>query len=559
MSLEDSNTPAPPGARHGNTSRRGGQSGRTPLLIGLVLLLVVGVIGYFVLGRGGDDPKASDCVSEKVTLTTAPALEAVVKKAVASIEKSEPCTDVKLTVGTVKDVVSTLGDPDAKVPEIWIPDSPTWKGQLAAAGWTGTEVADVVAQTPVGLVGGPTSQAPPTWSAVLDGGRLSMADPSADGASALTLLAPFAEAKQTGQTVEEVGQKIVPVAQTYGERAVAGDVLTSDLTTISATTTQLVPATEQSYLAARRTNDQIVFVAPKSGVPMLKFPIISVKRGGLDVLASQRDPSGRFGRSLSRWFSSAEGRDAVAQAELRGADGEPLTGGIGLGSAKTLPLPDQKTTDEALRQWRVLSVPSSLLAVMDLSGSMKEMIGDTTRIQLAANAALVALDVLPDHARVGSWGFSKNRGGEGQSWQEYVPLMRLDAEAGDGLTGREFLKKDTAELPGRVRGGTGIIDTVLAAYKEAQNKWDPAYFNSVVFFTDGAADDTSSLKLPQLIEKLKQLNDPARPVKVIILGISQDADSPELAQIAAATGGQNYLVLNPDDILGVLAQAVLNR
>ena len=30
-------------------------------------------------------------------------------------------------------------------------------------------------------------------------------------------------------------------------------------------------------------------------------------------------------------------------------------------------------------------------------------------------------------------------------------------------------------------------------------------------------------------------------------------------QIAAATGGQNYLVNNPNEILGVLAQALLNR
>ena len=30
-------------------------------------------------------------------------------------------------------------------------------------------------------------------------------------------------------------------------------------------------------------------------------------------------------------------------------------------------------------------------------------------------------------------------------------------------------------------------------------------------------------------------------------------------QIAAATGGQKYVVTNPNEILGVLAQALLNR
>jgi len=103
------------------------------------------------------------------------------------------------------------------------------------------------------------------------------------------------------------------------------------------------------------------------------------------------------------------------------------------------------------------------------------------------------------------------------------------------------------------------MDTTLAAYKYAQEKWDPAWFNSVVIFTDGASDDSSSLSLDSLVNQLTSLRDPAKPVKVIIIGISQDADTGELDQIATATGGQNYLVNNPDEILGVLASALLNR
>ena len=103
------------------------------------------------------------------------------------------------------------------------------------------------------------------------------------------------------------------------------------------------------------------------------------------------------------------------------------------------------------------------------------------------------------------------------------------------------------------------MDTTLAAYKHAQEMWDPAWFNSVVIFTDGASDDSSSLSLDALVNQLKSLRDPAKPVKVIIIGISDDADTGELEQIAAATGGQNYLVTNPNEILGVLASALLNR
>ncbi|WP_374458130.1 substrate-binding domain-containing protein [Nocardioides sp.] len=558
MSLDDS-TPAPESADNpGHAKRRPGLTGNPLLLVGLALLLVIGLVGFFAL-RGGDDSEAADCVSEQVTLTTAPVMESLVEQAVKDVNADEPCIDIKVTSGTVKDVVALLADPNAELPEIWIPDSPTWKGQLTSAGWTGTPVADVLAQTPVGLVGGPAAKAPASWAAALDGGSLAMADPSAQGASALALLAPYAEMKTTGETPASIEEKTVPVAQTYGERAVAGGSSETDLTTISATSTQLVPATEQAYLAARRSNDQLTLVAPATGVPMLQFPLIDVNRGSKDILASGGDLSARVGRAMARWFTSSAGVEAIAEAELRGPDGTALPEGIGMGDSKILPKVPQKTTDDTLRQWRVLSVPSSILAVVDLSGSMKMAIGDTTRIGLAVQASQVALDAFPAQARIGIWGFSKNRGANGASWEEYATLDRLDAPAADGQTHGDVVRSEADKLVSRVKGGTGVMDTTLAAYKYAQEKWDPAWFNSVVIFTDGASDDSSSLTLESLVNQLKSIRDPAKPVKVIIIGISQDADTGELDQIAAATGGQNYLVNNPNEILGVLASALLNR
>ena len=150
------------------------------------------------------------------------------------------------------------------------------------------------------------------------------------------------------------------------------------------------------------------------------------------MLASGGDLSARVGRALGRWFASSAGVEAIAAAELRGPDGAALPNDIGLGSAPVLAKVAQKTTDDTLRQWRVLSVPSSILAVVDLSGSMKMAIGDTTRIGLAVTASQVALDAFPAQARIGIWGFSKNRGENGASYAEYSPLERLDAPAADG-------------------------------------------------------------------------------------------------------------------------------
>lgn len=558
MSQDDSTAPeSAPNAPA--AERRSGLAGRVPMLVGLALLLVIGAVAFVVLTGGNEETEAADCVSEKVTLTTAPVMEGLVNEAVKDVNADEPCIDIVVTAGSVKDVVALLADPNAELPEIWIPDSPTWKGQLTAAGWTGTPIAEVLAQTPVGLIGGPAAKAPASWTGALGGGTLAMADPSAEGASALALLAPYAERKQTGETALSIEEKTVPVAQTYGERVVAGASTETDLSTISASSTQLVPATEQAYLTARRSNDQINLVAPNTGAPMLQYPLVDVNRGTKDILASGGDLSARVGRALTRWFTSGAGVEAIAAAELRGPDGAPLANGIGLGDAKVLDTVEQKITDDTLRQWRVLAVPSSILAVVDLSGSMKTSIGDTTRIQLANQASQLALDAFPDQARIGIWGFSKNRGADGASWAEYATLDRLDADAGAAGTHGDVVRSEANKLVGRVRGGTGVMDTTLAAYKYAQEKWDPAWFNSVVIFTDGASDDSSSLSLESLVNQLTSLRDPAKPVKVIIIGISDDADTGELDQIAAATGGQNYLVKDPNEILGVLASALLNR
>src|SRR6478609_597910 len=391
MSLDDSTAPETASAT-ADGSGGAGRSAKTFVLGGLALALVVGLVGFFTVRGASGEPEGADCISEVVTLTTAPVMEDLVKQAVKDVNKDEPCIDITVTAGTVKDVVASLADPNAKLPEIWIPDSPTWKGQLTAAGWTGSPIAEVLAQTPVGLIGGPAAKAPASWVSALDGGALAMADPSAEGASALALLAPYAEAKQTKETPQSIEEKTVPVAQTYGERAVAGSVNETDLSTISASSTQLVPATEAAYLAARRSNDQLSLVAPQTGVPMLKFPLIDVNRGSGDILATGGDLSARVGRALTRWFTSSAGVEAIAAAELRGPDGAPLPDAIGLGDAKVLPTVAQQTTDDTLRQWRVLSVPSSILAVVDLSGSMKMAIGDTTRIGLAVTASQVALD-----------------------------------------------------------------------------------------------------------------------------------------------------------------------
>lgn len=553
MSHNDSTMPATEGALAPN--KVGGRLRRRlrkPLIVGVAVTLMS------TLAACGDEDASANCVTDEILLTAAPAMKDLVDTAAKAVAAEQECMEFKVSEGTVKDVIALLNDPDATMPELWIPDSPTWQGQLSAAGWSGTAIADSIAQTPVGLASGPSARPPASWTEVLTSGRLSMGDPSADGASALALLAPYAEMKKTGNTQQAVQELIVPVAQSFGERNIEGGATGNDLTAIGATSTQFVPVTEQGYLTARRSNDQLTLVAPQTGVAMLEYPIIRVSKGGGGLLSggTREDLSSRAGRAMSHWFSSNEGQAAVVEAEFQ-VPGAESSEGTGLSTAKRLPEVGQTTTDEALRNWRVVSVPSSMLVVFDLSLSMRRDMGGASRYETAAGASATALDVLPDLARIGLWGFSKNRV-DGKAWEEFVPMRTLSEQVGD-TTQREVLRAQTASLRSELAFGTGLYDTLVDAYRAALENWDQAYFNSVVVFTDGAHDDTSEISLEGLIKQIEGMRDPAKPIKVVIVGMSEESESSELTQVANLTGGLPFIVRRPEDILGVLSQALMNR
>jgi secreted protein with Ig-like and vWFA domain len=114
-------------------------------------------------------------------------------------------------------------------------------------------------------------------------------------------------------------------------------------------------------------------------------------------------------------------------------------------------------------------------------------------------------------------------------------------------------------LPDRLGGATGLYDTTLAAFKEVQDSYDPNFSNSVILLTDGQNEDDNSISLQGLLAELKALEDPARPVLILTIGITEDADADSLQQIADATGGTSYVAESAADISTVFVDAVASR
>jgi hypothetical protein len=175
---------------------------------------------------------------------------------------------------------------------------------------------------------------------------------------------------------------------------------------------------------------------------------------------------------------------------------------------------------------------------------------------------MTGLNLFPNNASIGGWAFGIDKGGPGQDWKWMSPIKRLDANSAGGGTHRDQLGRAVQRglAPSQLGGGTGLYDTTLAAFKEVQNSYDPNYSNSVIIMTDGQNEDPDSISLDELLSELKSLEDPARPVLILTIGISDDADTDALEQIAEATpGGSTYVAETPEDIQNVFVDAIQAR
>jgi len=89
--------------------------------------------------------------------------------------------------------------------------------------------------------------------------------------------------------------------------------------------------------------------------------------------------------------------------------------------------------------------------------------------------------------------------------------------------------------------------------------WDPRSVNSVVLLTDGQNQDSNGISLDALIEQLKGLVDPKRPIQVIAIGIGDDVSEAELTRITSTTGGGTFIARDPSAIGPIFIKALSLR
>lgn len=517
------------------------------LAIGLIVLVVGGI---FASGKaktlfGGCSDTANYSVAADASIAP------VVKKVIESrSEKDLGCSTFTVTAAESTATVSAVAT-GRNAPSIWIPDSSYW---LQRAGQSTGAIVDTpsasVAATPVTIVGRQGDvPAFDSWLELLTAQGVRMGNPLTDGVSLAPLTAALAEAS----TPDQVEAALVPLAQSQGSRS--GDENVDARLAAVAKDGGVAIASEQQMISYQQRNPDVKLAGevPATGAVVMNYPIAATEPAG-----PKHGDAVEAAKRLADAFASDEGKAALSEAGFRQPDMAPLDQNRGVGQVQTLTVADQSKVNTAVKNFAKLALPIRTLAVADVSGSMNIQAGSQTRMQLMISAGGNGLTLFNDNAALGLWAFSTNLDGPGKDYRELVPIRKM-GEASEGISQRQQIAQSVLSLPALIGGATGLYDTVLAAWRKVKESYDPGAINSVILLTDGANEDPGSISLDELLATFQREQDPARPVQVVTIGITKDADAPVLQKISAATQSSSFIAENPADIPGVFVKALRAR
>jgi hypothetical protein len=547
--------------KHSSAVTKSNNNNRRPLYLTAAGLLVLSLGAVFVVRSFGSESGADgflgggSChdktqIRLSVTPEIQPLLENAAKSLAARKDDAAACLQFTITAAPSAKVARDIANNAEGRPDLWVPDSSLWVSQADDGQQLPTVAVPSIATSPLVMVGRSDNFADTSsWLGTFAKARPALLDPLTQSPGALALLAIQAERAKTSATENQVGLITVPLAQQLGSMAKPYTDVNGLLGRAGQPGSQLVvPASEQSFVKYQdeHPDSELKAIVPRTGTLLLDYPIVVTSSSNEEVYS---DAGKALGEELIN-NSIAQARDDLGFRDALVSD---LGGGRGVGGVSRLTAPSTAAIEKVLADWTRLSLSAHSLAVIDVSGSMAEKVGNKTRMQLTVEAAVGGLKLFPDNAALGLWTFSTKIGKSNADFRELVPIAKL--------TSAQRQKITTALAPQQAikGGGTGLYDTAIAAVQAVRAGYDSSAVNAVLLFTDGKNDDPGSHTLAQTVATLKALKDPARPVRIIALGMGPDADLNELQALATATGGQAYVAKNPQDLQTVFINALQSR
>ena len=256
------------------------------------------------------------------------------------------------------------------------------------------------------------------------------------------------------------------------------------------------------------------------------------------------------------WLQQPAQQESFTDAGFRTFDGQPgapLTRANGMlpdGPSTILDPPAPAVLAEVQRSWDELRKRAHVLFVMDVSGSMGGIVESAglTKLALAQEAAIGALDGFATDDEVGLWAFSTERGPSGEPWVELQPVAPAAAAVPEMRSAIAAMVAD---------GGTALYATLRRAQSSMLADLDTGRINAIILLSDGRNEYPPDDDLPRLLDQLEG-ESVDTSVRDFTIGYGEGADPAALTAIADASRGAYYEANDPTSIERVLTSVLSN-
>jgi von Willebrand factor type A domain len=532
---------------------------RRPVLwISAAVLVVVALVsaGVAVADRGSDEAKpgsssllaASTC-DRTLRVVTASSFAPVLAALQPALATGKDCIALDTVVVDGRSAADRVAEREA---DVWIPDDVSWAavargGLLAEEGQGGS--GTVLATSPIYLVTDPgtatrVTAAGGSWLGLSglvanarSGVRLAVRDPNGSG-DGMVGAGSLGEAVWIKRGMDASSAALSAALKQTRTVLGAGPALPNRTGEVG-----LVP--EYALLAKPRPAGTTVLTGTDY-TGLLRY-------GWLPSAAAVGTPE--RAAALDRLLAvlkSPSSTAAYAAAKLRRPDGPAPAGATGLPAltGKPMVVLEAHHVDHVFAAWYVQDRRSSILLAVDVSGSMQQPAPGTGTplIQLVQQGCLAVGQMLPDQSSLGLWAFGSQLDPP-RDYRVLLPTAALTEGQRAGLSGA--VGKLTAE-----QTGTGLYDTILAAYKSATASYRGGVANEVVVFTDGRnQDDAGSIDIGQLTAGLKAATDPKRPVQLTVVAFGAAPDATALQTAIGPVNGYVSAVQTADQVAAAFLHA----
>jgi hypothetical protein len=526
------------------------------ILFAVGLLVFLGALGGLYYLRAGEPtvvaPSEDGTCPRTVRVVTSASFAPVLATLAPRLERAANCVHVQADVADGRIGAERVKQLNA---DVWIPDDAAWAGvardiEIAQDHVVGS--GTVLAESPIYMITDANTAAHieesgGSWLALANllsarkNVRLAVRDPNstADGMVAVGAVAESVWLAKNMDASALALARIFTVTRTITGEGPALPTKAGEVGLVPEYA--LLPSL--SGAAAGRT-----ILAGSDFAVMLRYT-------WFPTVAAVRDPFRAAG--LYRLFdelTNANASGALAGAGLRvpNSDTPPASDGTPAPRAslpalagKQLGVLGPHHVDHVLATWYSADRRTNLLIVVDVSGSMGSPVPGTRTplIRVVAEGCGSLEGLLPNDSQLGIWEFGANLSPP-RDYRVLLPARML------GAAQRAAAAKACNGLAAK-KTGTGLYDTILAAYVAARNTYRPGVPSQVLIFTDGINEDQKSVTLANLTAALARSKNPNRPVQLSVVMFGQAAWEKPLSNALKPIDGYVETLSTADEVTAV--------